>query len=242
MHTATARFHQYPLLWLLLVGSVCVGLLIAIDQRYMAAVFAADRSYLCILILVIFVAASLHVGIHTLSVARELERSDDYLSGNRLDRARSAAGNIMPRRFGLMPQPVLEGFVIEMGHKDEANDQTGNIRQQTLEIYADRLRAPVEIGWYIVDILIRLGLIGTIIGFILIFASLGDGPKPNSGNIQDLLFTMSGGMGTALYTTLLGLISATLLGTQYMILGRSVERLIASLIRLGRELDSDGGS
>ena len=94
----------------------------------------------------------------------------------------------------------------------------------------------------VVDILIRLGLIGTIIGFIMIFASINAGQTPSSDNIQSLLLSMSGGMGTALYTTLLGLVSATLLGSQHMILARSVESLIARLIRIGQHNSSDGGS
>ena len=108
--------------------------------------------------------------------------------------------------------------------------------QQIIEIYADRMRAPVELGWFFVDILIRLGLIGTIVGFILIFASLSGGPTPDSQNVQELLLSMSGGMGTALYTTLLGLLSGTILGLQYMILSRSVEELVAQFIKTSRQI------
>ena len=43
---------------------------------------------------------------------------------------------------------------------------------------------------------------------------------------------MSGGMGTALYTTLAGLVTAMALGAQYMVLGRGTEELIALLVRI----------
>ena len=39
-------------------------------------------------------------------------------------------------------------------------------------------------------------------------------------------------MGTALYTTLSGLVAASFLGFQYMLLGREVEHLIGLLIRI----------
>ncbi|MEM7636781.1 MAG: MotA/TolQ/ExbB proton channel family protein, partial [Pseudomonadota bacterium] len=90
----------------------------------------------------------------------------------------------------------------------------------------------VEIGWYLVDILIRLGLIGTIVGFILILGALSSGPAPTPENIQTLLISMSGGMGTALYTTLAGLVTAMLLGAQYMVLARGTEELIGKLVRI----------
>ena len=56
-----------------------------------------------------------------------------------------------------------------------------------LEVYADELRHPVEIGNHLVDGLIRLGLIGTIIGFILMLQTLVDGPLPQAESIQKLV-------------------------------------------------------
>lgn len=99
-----------------------------------------------------------------------------------------------------------------------------------LEIAADRLRAPVETGWFMVDLAIRLGLAGTIIGFILIFSSLTGETIVGEDALQQLLVSMSVGMGTALFTTLAGLIAATFLSVQYMVLGRQTEHVIASLM------------
>ncbi|NNE24538.1 MAG: MotA/TolQ/ExbB proton channel family protein [Rhizobiales bacterium] len=206
----------------------------------MATIFAVDRSYLCFLILIIFFAASAHVGVHTFSVSKELERAHGFLKADPDPRHGAEEQTPSAKHFTIVPAPMLHEYMHELHNAGNGNGDQQAARQQILEIFADRLRAPVELGWYVVDILIRLGLIGTIIGFILIFASLNQAPQPDTQNIQSLLLTMSGGMGTALYTTLLGLISATLLGAQYMILGRSVEQLIAGLVRLGHDQRSDG--
>ena len=101
-----------------------------------------------------------------------------------------------------------------------------------LEIYADKLRSPVDLGWFLVDLAVRLGLLGTIIGFILIFTSLSNTTIGGSDGLKELLVSMSGGMGTALLTTLGGLIGATVLSFQYLILGRENEYLIGLLIRI----------
>ena len=99
-----------------------------------------------------------------------------------------------------------------------------------IEIIADKLRAPVEAGWFMVDLAIRLGLAGTIIGFILIFSSLTGERIVGEDALQQLLVSMSVGMGTALFTTLAGLVAAIFLSMQYMVLGRQTEHVIASWI------------
>lgn len=103
-------------------------------------------------------------------------------------------------------------------------------RDEVLEFVADRLRAPVEIGWFLVDLAIRLGLAGTIIGFILIFASLSGETIVGENALRELLVSMSGGMGTALFTTLTGLVAATVLSFQYLILGRLTEQVLGELL------------
>ncbi len=102
---------------------------------------------------------------------------------------------------------------------------------ELLDIWADRLRSPVDTGWFLVDTTIRLGLLGTIVGFILIFTSLGDVSIDGAEGLRELLVAMSGGMGTALFTTLAGLVGATLLAVQYLVLGRETEHLLGSLAR-----------
>ena len=103
-------------------------------------------------------------------------------------------------------------------------------RDEVLEFIADRLRAPVEIGWFLVDLAIRLGLAGTIIGFILIFASLSGEAIVGENALRELLVSMSGGMGTALFTTLTGLVAATVMSFQYLILGRLTEQLLGEML------------
>jgi len=104
------------------------------------------------------------------------------------------------------------------------------VDENELAVLADRLRAPVETGWFMVDLAIRLGLAGTIIGFILIFGSLSGEKIVGDDALRELLVSMSGGMGTALFTTLAGLIAATFLSLQYLLLGRQTEHVIAAVM------------
>ena len=59
-----------------------------------------------------------------------------------------------------------------------------------------------------VDILLKLGLTGTVIGFILMLLPIGEIRDFDPQVLQQLLATMSGGMAVALYTTLQALLPA----------------------------------
>jgi biopolymer transport protein ExbB/TolQ len=77
----------------------------------------------------------------------------------------------------------------------------------------------------IVDILLKLGLTGTVIGFILMLLPIGEIKDFDPQIIQQLLSKMSGGMAVALYTTLTGLVTSTLLKLQYFLLDTSLTGL-----------------
>ena len=223
--------HSFVLIWALLISVVLFCAYVAQDQSLIAMMLAADRSYLSIFIIVVFIGATCHAAWHILAVSARLRAAEALLAGCSNGGRDTSA--VRRSRF-------LEDFMGETGggaggepDRADANHPSGD-RDNILEIYADQLRSPVEIGWFVVDVLIRLGLVGTIIGFILILQSLTEGPAPQGDDVRTLLISMSGGMGTALYTTLAGLVSATLLGIQYMILSRSVEHLIGALVRIGQ--------
>jgi len=78
------------------------------------------------------------------------------------------------------------------------------------------LKRRYETGWFSSEICLTLGLIGTVSGFILMlvgaFAELNIS-DPDS--VQESLMNMSLGMSTALYTTLVGLITSVILKVQF---------------------------
>ena len=89
-----------------------------------------------------------------------------------------------------------------------------------------------ETGWFVADLMIRLGLLGTVIGFIFMLGSVADVSSVDIHALQQLLTNMSGGMRIALYTTLTGLGAGMLLGLQYRLLDQAADRLMAEIIEL----------
>lgn len=226
----TSQQNNYAQGWWLLTCITLLAVYIAHDQRYLDAMIDADRSYISLVIIIAFIAASAHAAWHIHAISARIDVTKNLLKGGEIQQAIEPVEQVGFEAAEQFANQYLEAL---LEHKEGDNKET--VARETalvLDVYADQLRNPSETGWYLVDILIRLGLIGTIIGFIIVLNALNDGPPPTGDNIQSLLIAMSGGMGTALYTTLAGLICASILGAQHMILSRAIEYLISLLIDL----------
>jgi len=82
-----------------------------------------------------------------------------------------------------------------------------------------------EMGWFISEFCLTLGMIGTIVGFVFMLSGFEgiDMSKPQT--IQSLLSDLGKSMATALYTTLIGLICGSMLKIQYFNMSMELQRL-----------------
>lgn len=81
-------------------------------------------------------------------------------------------------------------------------------------------------GWFAADAVLKIGLLGTIIGFILMLSPIADLTGFDAASLQGALGEMSGGMAVALYTTLTGLIANIVLRFQFQFLADAMQRLL----------------
>ena len=80
-------------------------------------------------------------------------------------------------------------------------------------------------GWFIAESCLVLGLVGTVTGFILMLGTaFTELDVTNIQSVQNALIKMSLGMSTALYTTLVGLISSLIIKIQLVTIERQIER------------------
>ena len=79
-------------------------------------------------------------------------------------------------------------------------------------------------GWFAADSVLKIGLLGTIIGFILMLAPIGELTSFDASSLQSALAAMSAGMAVALYTTLTGLIANIILRFQFQFLADAMQR------------------
>ena len=223
--------HLFSQYWFLVVTVSAFLIYIAWDQRLISSVIQLDKSYMATLIGLLAMFATCHVAYHVYRRSNSIKIIHDLLEAQPID-------------ADLATDPLIHSFINDLAPESATTviSTSDSSTDSIVEIHADSLRAPVELGWFLVDLAIRLGLLGTIIGFILIFTSLSNISLDGAEGLGALLVAMSGGMGTALLTTLSGLIGASFLSVQYLILGRQAEYQIGLLIRLRNRLMQSSSS
>lgn len=90
--------------------------------------------------------------------------------------------------------------------------------------------------------LVMLGLIGTVVGFVMALNGVDAGRASDAGAIGSMVGSMIRGMGVALYTTLVGSVLNLWLTANYQLLATGTANLAAALIDAGVGGGPDGGS
>ena len=84
-----------------------------------------------------------------------------------------------------------------------------------ISAFESEFEKKISYGMVASDVALKLGLLGTIIGFILMLKPIADLNSTSPEDLKIALSSMSSGMAVALYTTLTGLIVSTLLRIQF---------------------------
>ena len=80
--------------------------------------------------------------------------------------------------------------------------------------------------------LVVLGLIGTVIGFILVAANVDADTATDVGQVGSLVGALLHGMGVAFYTTLVGAVFSLWLSMNYQILHSATASLLATILAM----------
>ena len=233
----TYKRHHLFLKWLILT---CVSLFafgaawaLGMPQR----VYSSDVSYLSVVITVLYFAFTGHCAIRTIYISNQLVNAatvskilrDSKTSELRLSGEHVLAGNMR------LPDCALTSLITELLHmrSNGRHGPEGGIEQtQLLDAYGQQLRGGQDIGWFIADTAIKLGLLGTGIGFVILLNAVTSVTDLDITSMKEVLVSMSGGMGVKLYTTIAGLIAAIMLGLQYTLLDRGADDLVALMTKV----------
>lgn len=82
-----------------------------------------------------------------------------------------------------------------------------------------------EIGWFVSELCLTLGMMGTIIGFIMMLSGFNSLDIQNITSVQALLTQLGGSMATALYTTIVGLVCGSILKLQFFLIAIELDKL-----------------
>jgi len=189
-----------------LVGFALLGA--AYVQGLVDRVVVADRTYLSVLIFLVFLGG---LGI----CARRIWRTSREL--NSLREYDAASDTTVMRHLA----PLL--------------GRTAESRTNLAAAARLRLSHRIAIVRNIANTLVLLGLIGTVLGFIIALSGVDPEHVADIDAIAPMVSTLISGMSTALYTTLVGAILNVWLMANHQLLAGGTVKLIAALVERAEE-------
>lgn len=208
--------HEPALRWLIFTGvSVFAGVLV---WRYglIRVMVASDRTHISSIIALLYVAASAHCLWRCLAVSREA----------------SVALSLRGALTSALPGSLIAEHVRDLQTKAKAQGARPLDQTLLLRVLAQKLSSPNKLGLLAADTLLKLGLLGTIIGFILMLGPVAGLDGADEAATQTAMGVMSEGMAVAMYTTLAGLVGSILIKAQYALLDGATTKLFWDVVRL----------
>lgn len=105
-----------------------------------------------------------------------------------------------------------------------------------MDLLLEKTHGPHSTAWWVNAIQLKLGLLGKVIGFSILALEIGQIQNFDPAQAQDLLRSLTNGLGVALLTTMVGLIGNIVLGMQLTRLDRYADNLVASAQQRGLSL------
>jgi hypothetical protein len=102
-----------------------------------------------------------------------------------------------------------------------------------LDLLMEQTHGPHTTAWWVNGIQLKLGLLGKVIGFSILALNIGQMQNFDPAQSQELLKSLTTGLGVALLTTMVGLVGNILLGLQLTRLDRFADQLVADCQRVG---------
>ena len=219
-----------PLLrWLIFTGATVFAAILLWSHGLIRLMVASDRTYLSSVIALIYVGASLHCLWRTIV---DLARRRCRKARGEQDRGWEVEFRRCRRSGGARAwshrRPHSRSRAARRARKAPARlDQTLLLRS-----LADRLRGSNGFGAFASDTLMKLGLLGTIIGFIIMLAPIAGLDASDKPLLKSSMGLMSDGMAVAMYTTLAGLVGSILLKIQYYMLDAATAKVFSHAVTL----------
>ena len=188
------------------ISLILIALYILESIGFISNIFKADISYISSVIITIFTLYLFKCGYHLYKLRDAILflESNKYITKN----------NIFIDIYSEFKKLNLKQY-------DKKSSQAD---------FKFKLYEFVDNGFFVADILLKLGIIGTVIGFIIMLSSLSTIDEMNLSKMNNLLISMSTGMKVALYTTLTGLIGSVLLSIQYTFFENKINIFINKVI------------
>lgn len=205
--------------WLIFAGLNVLVFLLLWFYGLIQRALDADPTHITLLIVLIYVATSLHCLWRCVAVSRESD-AETRLAATVTDGAPLGHGDgfVADHVRDLITKSKLLGG----GQKLD--------QSLMLRVLAQRINGSTPFGAFASDLAMKLGLFGTIVGFIMMLAPIAGLNGEDQAAIKSSMAMMSAGMAVAMYTTLAGLVGSILIKIEYQFVEGATARLFASAV------------
>ena len=199
--------------WLLTLGATLWMVYFGLETGYVQLLLFDDPTHLTMAVAALYVIATSYIGYQ----AWELSRQHDVL--------------VAVQRGDAVP---MHAFVTDYLHERARCGADGSGVDATAlgDLLHERIKGRTELGWFSAGLHIKLGLLGTVIGFVIMLGSLGTAGDLQAQGLDTLIQAMGVGMRVSLYHTIAGLVGSMLIGVQMLVVDRLAERLFTRIITL----------
>jgi hypothetical protein len=212
------------IVWCIFAGAIAFATYALAVTGIWAYLNAADSTFITQSIVITFFIAFVWCGFR----ARQLQTE---LQGGVAVQERLAGGAL----FSVIPSAVnavwVRNFFAALFEKgpEHCRDTAALV-----DVLQDRAHGPHEWAWWVNGLLLKLGLLGTVAGFIIMAFQVSGLESFDVSQAQKLLKNMTYGMGIALLTTLVGLIANMILGAQLLMLDRCADLLVSRAVEFAQ--------
>ncbi|MFZ0762444.1 MotA/TolQ/ExbB proton channel family protein [Bradyrhizobium sp.] len=216
------------LLWMIFTGLSVFATVLLWRYGLLHLMVTSDRTYLSSVIAVLYVITCVHCFLRTRAIAREGAVGDRC----RAILAAADGGAALEADAKSLPKGLVSDHIHSLIEKARVQSKRGIDQTLLLRSLADRLRGSNGFGNFASDTLMKLGLLGTIIGFIIMLAPIATLDAADKVAMKSSMGLMSDGMAVAMYTTLAGLVGSILVKIQYYMLDAATQRVFSNAVTL----------
>ena len=183
-------------------------LFVLITQGYLSKAIKADITNMVLVIIGVFFIGFILATYRTLWVSKELN-------------------NAMKKKLPVLS--LASEYVLNTKKLDASSRNNLAISLRL------KLSTKINIIKFISNTLVILGLIGTVVGFIIALSGVDGSVSSNPEEVSKMVSTLIQGMSVALYTTLVGSICSVWLNICFQILSTGTNKLLSRIIEIGEK-------
>jgi hypothetical protein len=226
------RDYAPVLRWLIVMVLVALAMFTLWQMGLLVTVLQSDHTRISLIIFALFILTSLHALFQSVDISRELiaaRKARAVIEAESATGFRLLGDKVLTGAGALLEPGILTSHTANLIRKSDLGPQGRLDQTLLLRNVADKLRHREKLGLFVSEGLLRLALLGTAIGFILMLIPIAGLSSFDADTLRGALAGMTGGMAVALNVTVSGIAAALVLKFEYFQLDEAIGELFSSI-------------